>query len=82
MKSLGKDRRLWTGGSKGTQRSKAGFCWGSRGQSLRKLQRFHILWGLKMGKDRSIFFPYCIKTQEKQQFFSLRLKIHSKIKIK
>ena len=31
-----------------------------------------------MAKDRTIFFPYCIKTQEIQQFVSLSLKILSK----
>ena len=35
-----------------------------------------------MAEDRTIFFPYCIKTQEIQQFLSLSLKILSKIMIK
>ena len=35
-----------------------------------------------MAKDRTVYFPYCNKTQERQQFVSVSLKILSKIIIK
>ena len=65
-------------GSKDTLSPRPGSGGGPGGNAPESLRVCHIFLSLKMAKGRTIFIPYCIKTQEMQQFVSQSLKVLSK----